>query len=472
MTRWEAAAFRPLELFSKHVAHRVWDRRESRARLRELAHLEKLQREPLERKRARQWDRLRELVIYAHKKCEFYHWRSRGVPWLRSPEDFRRLPILTKEDVRRNKDRLISGDFGRAGLVAAKTGGSTGVSLQVYCDAACREKRNAAAILCDRWAGWDLGRARGALWGNPPARDTFKKRWRNILLDRLLYLDTVEMTEEAMAAFLRDARDSGVRFLYGHAHSLYILARYFESAPLPGLRIEGIISTSMSLLPPEREVIERAFACRVTDRYGCEEVGLIACECEEARGLHVNADHLFVEFLKPDGRPAGPGEEGRIVVTDLMNRGMPMLRYEVGDMAVTSDRSCPCGRSWPLIERVTGRTADFLVRADGSLAAGVSLVERTLTAIPGLAQLQIVQDVPGAVRLNVVPDDQYGPAAEKRLVQEIKRVLGPEMRVAVNRRPRLDQERNGKYRFAICRVPSAYQPMSGAASKPKQAVTP
>ncbi|MBI4395604.1 MAG: phenylacetate--CoA ligase family protein [Elusimicrobia bacterium] len=342
-------------------------------------------------------------------------------------------------------------------LIRTKTGGSTGVSLELFFDKRCQEVRNAAALWSNRWSGWDLGDPVGALWGNPPAAKTVKQRLRSALLDRWIYLDTVNLSDQSMADFARRLARDRIRFLFGHAHSLYVFAGHIAARPVRGLRVRGIISTSMMLLPSERRTIERVFGCRVLNRYGCEEAGLIASECERGEGMHLNTEHLFIEFLREDGSPAAPGEEGDIVVTDLVNRAMPLIRYRVGDRGVLSARRCACGRGLPLMEKLSGRTADFLVAGDGRLVAGVSLVERTLTAIPGLEQLQIIQESPAEVRLNVVPDARYGPVSESRLLQEMRDVLGRDMRFSVRIVSRLERERNGKRRFSICRVGSAYQ---------------
>src|SRR5262249_8028755 len=151
-----------------------------------------------------------------------------------------------------------------------------------------------------------------------------------------------------------------------------------------GYRPRGIITSAMVLHNWQRRVIEEVFACRVTNRYGCEEVSLIACECERHEGLHVNADNLLVEVLR-DGRPAAPGEPGSVVVTDLSNRAMPLLRYQVGDVAVATDRLCPCGRGLPLLERIEGREADYVVTPSGRLISGISLTENFAVQVPGLA---------------------------------------------------------------------------------------
>src|SRR5207245_4107256 len=118
--------------------------------------------------------------------------------------------------------------------------------------------------------------------------------------------------------------------IFGHAHSVYLLAKFVQGHGLPGIRPRGIITSAMVLHDWQRRVIEEVFACPVTNRYGCEEVSLIACECEQHQGLHINSDSVFVEIVR-DGQPAAPGQAGHVVVTDLTNRAMRLSRYQVGD---------------------------------------------------------------------------------------------------------------------------------------------
>jgi phenylacetate-CoA ligase len=208
----------------------------------------------------------------------------------------------------------------------------------------------------------------------------------------------------------------------------------------------------MMLVAHERALIEEVFSCRVTDRYGCEEVGLIGCECERHEGMHLDIEHLYIEFLREDGSAAAAGEEGAIVLTDLYNRGMPFIRYRIEDVGVWTQRRCSCGRGLPLMERVTGRVADYLKRRDGSLVAGVSLVERTLTAITGIEQLQIVQPSREEIVLNVVRAADFSAASEEALLAEFRGVFGEGITFRTQFLERMPQERSGKYRFSICQV--------------------
>src|SRR5262249_46895959 len=214
------------------------------------------------------------------------------------------------------------------------------------------------------------------VWGNPEyLKRGWRGRLRNALLERATYLDTLKMDTSAMDRFAQTLLRRQPTLIFGHAHSVYLFAEYVRFAGIRGIRPQGIITTAMVLHSWQRRAIEEVFACRVTNRYGCEEVSLIACECEKQAGLHINADGVYVEVLR-DGRPARPGEAGSLVITDLTNRAMPILRYQVGDVGVLSERRCPCGRGLPLLERLEGPEADYVLTGAGEPLSGVAPTEK------------------------------------------------------------------------------------------------
>ncbi|HAO93321.1 MAG: adenylyltransferase [Deltaproteobacteria bacterium GWC2_56_8] len=442
--------------FSKNLFHPLWDLKDHSVRLQTLKALEGTQWMGRAELMRVQFARAQEIIRYAYENCAYYRasFDSAGVrpEDIRTGADIRRIPILTKKEIRENAGGLVSGRYRKEDLVSAKTGGSTGKSLTLYFDADCQEMRNAAAIRSDRWANWELGDKKAALWGNPPLADTLKKVLRNALVDRVIYLDTLNLNRKSMSDFVDIYKRYKPTVIFGHSHSLYIFAGFLRDNRISDLKPKGIISTSMMLMPHEREVIEEVFGCAVTNRYGCEEVGLISCECERHNGMHLNIDHLLVEFIKDDGAPAGEQEEGAIVVTDLINRGMPLIRYRIEDVGVYTERSCECGRGLPLMERVAGRVADFLLKKDGSMVAGVSLVERTLTAIKGLEQMQIVQDTVESITIKLVRGADFSEESALELSDEFRRVFG-DIEIRIEYVDSIPQERSGKYRFSICRVP-------------------
>jgi phenylacetate-CoA ligase len=368
------------------------------------------------------------------------------------PADLVKLPILSKTDVRLNSDNMFSRGFQKDQLHRAKTGGSTGRALDLYFTEECSELRNACARRHDCWAGWNPGEPIAACWGNPKYPKTIKDKLKFNLLQPYIYLDTMHVDEASIRKFLDQWRKIKPTLLYGHAHSIYQLAESIKKLEIDPPHPKGILSTSMMLIPSERKGIEAVFGLKVTDRYGCEEVSLIASECEKHHGMHLNTEHLVIEFLRDDGTPVAPGEPGRIVVTDLMNKAMPLIRYAVEDIGVPSDRICTCGRGLPLMEHVTGRVADFLLKTDGSKVAGVSLIENTLTAFTGIDQMQIIQEDLKRIILKIVPGIGYGPQEKKRLLDYLHYVFGLQVNIELEEVSTVFPEPSGKYRFSICKV--------------------
>jgi phenylacetate-CoA ligase len=435
----------------------AWDLYERSGRLRELRRLRRTQWDAPGVVRARQERALCAAVRHAAATCAFYResWRAAGVDpaGVRTLADLRALPIVTKDDIRQRGDDLISSSYRKQDLRLAKTGGSTGVSLQVYCDEPAIQQRAAAALRADEWSGWRLGQPMAAVWGNPPPLTTWKSRLRATLKERIIYLDTMRIDRPALDRFLAEWEQLRPGLLFGHAHSLFILAEYLRDTGRQ-LRPSGIVATSMMLLESERRVIEAVCGVPVTNRYGCEEVSLIACECERHTGLHLNADHVITEFLRDDDTPCAPGEDGRLVVTELINRGQPLIRYELGDRGVPASGLCPCGRGLPLMERVTGRTADFLRAEGGYRVQGISIIENTLTKLSGIRQMQIVQEEPLRLRVHLVPGPGWGDDVAADLTATLRGILGQGMAIDLVPGERIPQEKNGKYRFTICRLPA------------------
>ncbi len=459
-----------LSWLSKNIFYPLWDLKERSIKLSILKELQKSQWLSEDELRQRQWERIKIILNYAYGNCEYYHQKFNRLQLkpheIYKQEDLRKIPLLLKKDIQNHEDALTSKLYHKENLLPTKTGGSTGTSLKIYVDKQCMEMRNAAALRSDKWANWDLGDVRAAIWGNPPKADTIKKKIRSALYDRIVYLDTMDLNEKSMTEFIDVYRKYKPPIIFGHSHSIYIFARFLETEGIRDLKPKGIISTSMMLLDHERKFIERIFQCKVTNRYGCEEVGLIASECERHEGMHLNIDHLYIEFIKDDGSPAKPGEEGSIVVTDLINKGMPLIRYKVEDVGVPTDRRCSCGRGLPLLEKVTGRVADFLVKKDGSLVAGVSLIERTLTAIKGIEQMQIVQNAINEIILNVVNSNDYTNDSEHLLRAEFQNVFGKNTSIIIKYIDRIPQGHSGKYRFSICNVKTFYNPLYPAKNSP------
>ncbi len=415
---------------------------------------------------ARQWGRARDLVRYAFDNVPFYRRSLSQVgvdpAQLRGWDDFARIPLLTKAAIRANGPELIAEGLDRSTLWHRRTSGSTGVSLDIWVDEASAQWKRACTLRCDEWSGWRFGEPVAVVWGNwDYLKHSWRGRLRNRILERQRLLDMLKMDEPTMTRYTAELKRRPPSLIIGLAHSVYLLAEFVRRRGLGPIRPKGVITSAMILHDWQRNAIEEVFACEVTNRYGCEEVSLIACECDRHEGLHVNTDGVHVEVLR-DGRPAGPGEPGSVVVTDLTNRAMPIIRYQIGDVAVRAGRACSCGRPMPMLERVEGRDADYVTTPDGELVSGIALTEDFAMRVPGIAQLQIVQERLDRFRFRVVRGDDFGPASIDRIAGLVTERFGPTSSYECEYVDEIPQEPSGKYRFCISRVPNRFSNPSRA----------
>lgn len=445
----------------KNVIIPLWVWKDGSPRLDYLREMEYTQYFDTTRLRELQLVRLQETIRYAYEEVPLY--RKRFDEYGIRPEDVKdfgdlaRLPLLTKRDLRKHPEGFIADSMmAQRHLTPFKTGGSTGKAVTVYYDFESLERGVGSGLRGFKWAGWNLGEPMGRIWGNPPIARTIKERLRNLFIEPQIWLDTMRIDKESVNGFVKEWKSVKPTMLHGHAHSIYIFAEYCRKLGMDDIRPKGIISTSMMLIPAERRVIEDVFCCAVTDYYGSEEVGLIASECERHNGMHINMENNLIEIVDGAGQPVVPGQEGAIVITNLINKAMPLIRYKIEDVGVISGMTCPCGRGLTILEEIRGRSADFLVRRDGSLVAGVSLVERTLTAFPGIDQMQIVQEDADNITLNIVQGAGYSSATERQLREEFTGVFGSSINLIFNYVASIAPEKNGKFRFSISKIENLY----------------
>jgi phenylacetate-CoA ligase len=438
------------------LAYILWDTKEGGLRLSEFDRLKKFDRMPGAQTSQLQTQKLDKLIKHAGKTTEWYRKiiasKKIDIALPINIADLAFFPVTTKLDIRENTEQFLSSSYTRDSLNTAKTGGSTGVSLNLFFDEPCQQLRNAAQMYADNLAGWNIGDRVAAVWGNPPIARSLKEKLRSYLLERTIYLDTMDLNSTSMMAFVKLWQAFSPEVIFGHSHSIYILAQFLLKNNIQNVRPKGIVATSMMLVEHERIIIEQAFSCKVTNRYGCEEVGLIAVECEQHQGMHINNAHLIVECLDGNDQPVKSGEPGKLVITDLNNYAMPLIRYRVEDVGILSERQCSCGRTSPLLERLEGRVADFLKKADGGQVAGVSLVERTLTKIPGIEQMQLVQEQLHEIHINRVKGKEYNEQTDQLLINELKLVFDADVALIINDVTSIAQEKSGKYRFSICKI--------------------
>jgi phenylacetate-CoA ligase len=398
-----------------------------------------------------QMRRLRQQLIDAYRYVPFYRHRmtQAGLTPLdiHTHEDLRLLPVLTKRDIQDHQDLLVSSNVPPNKRQQNQTGGSTGSPLQFLVDVERFDSRMASTVRHNSWAGLRIGDWYAHPWGSRfDVGDTPDPNpaWRQKFLYRNLSLHTAAVSEEAMMRFVEVLRRYRPKYMVAYAQSAVLFAEFCTANNIHDISFESMIVSAEMLLPGKRAILEETFRGKVFDRYGCREVSVIASECEYHSGLHVNADALIVEVEPAPNLPAGMG---RVLVTDLLNRSMPLIRYEIGDLAsLDTDMHCPCGRSLPLIGKIQGRTSDFLRLPSGRMIAGPSLA--LLAAdMRDVRQVQFIQRDPANVTLKVVAGNGYSQRTEEELRRRMLPYLEQESSLTIVTADSIPSEPSGKYRF-------------------------
>ena len=412
-----------------------------------------------ERLREEQESALGALLRYATERVPYYRRAAAEAglePAALTARDLDRLPLLHKTDLVSHAGDLLAPQL--PGTTSWKTtGGSTGEPVRVRKNRSALAAEQAASWRSYGWYGIQPGDRQARFWGVAFSR---RARWRYRAIDFVLNrrrFSAFGFGRDELRAYFDELAGFRPAWVYGYASMLEAFASFCaaEDLPLAALGVRAVVSTSEALGPEARERIGAAFGAPVFDEYGCGEVGPILYECEQG-SLHLMAENLFVE-LAPDPTPSEP-EARRLILTDLHNRAMPLIRYDVADRVVPAP-PCGCGRGLTPFRRVFGRAYDFIPAADGARFHGeffLYLLEAARDRGIPIRQAQFVEAAPGSVEIRIVPapgyDDEMGRALAQELAARSEGRLRAEARV-VDEIPR---ERSGKIR--LIRAKSATAP--------------
>ena len=361
------------------------------------------------------------------------------------------LPLLTKSDVRAHLNALKT--QGPSSLVRYNTGGSSGEPLIFYMGKGRKSHDVAAKWRATRWWGVDIGDPELVVWGSPVelgAQDRIRRLRDGLMRSHLL--PAFEMSSHNLAQFVKTICSAPPAMLFGYPSSLALIAQHARHVgqDMTQLGIKVVFVTSEKLYDTQRTLISEVFGCPVANGYGARDAGFIAHECPSG-SLHISAEDIIVETVRPDGTPSAPGEAGEIVVTHLATSDFPFVRYRTGDIGVLSDVPCACGRGLPVLKEIQGRSTDFVVAQNGTVMHGLALIY-TVRDLPGVESFKIEQVTRLHTVVKVVAGPEFGVAQEARIVRDFKSRLGEAVHVQVVRVSELGNEASGKFRYVVSHV--------------------
>jgi phenylacetate-CoA ligase len=401
---------------------------------------------------AAQLGRLRAILRFCEERVPLYRERFRraGVRArdLQSLADLALFPFTTREEIVEAYPDQLCYRAPRPGDVVFRTSGTSGLFMEIAYSAAAHDALDAIYLRALMATGYRPWQRIAYFWWSAEERP-------RTLYERLglMHKDFLPL-EPDPAPQLARLRALSPRFIYSFPSAMTQIAKLVEREGRGDLRPEGVICHGELLLPEDRREIARAFGCPVWNQYGAQEFNRLAWDCSEHDALHVDADSVRIEVVVGD-RPAMPGEEGELVVTGLLNRLMPLVRYRIGDLGRLVPGPCRCGRGLPRIELTEGRKDDVVVLRDGR-RVGPRVLAPRIEDVPGFSQYRLVQHTADRFELRVVVDAPPEDL-DARLSRVLRDTLGP-VHLDVRRVESIALNRRGKLRKIVSEVSGVEAP--------------
>ncbi len=410
-----------------------------------------------------QHDKLQKLIWHAYEHVPYYR-KSFDAVGVR-PQDIRdindlvKIPFLTKETLKKSDTSFfLSDNHNPNNVVRIATSGSTGVPLHVYADRTQLEYRYAAVLRNWHWTGYKFGDKQIRLWHQTigMTEEQIKMEWLDSFLMRREFLPVFEMDRNRLFQFMEKIRKYGPTMMDGYAEAFNLLSRFIKSNNISDIEVPIIISSAQMLPDHVRELIREQFHAEVFDRYGAREFSTIAHECEYHNGYHVNAENLIVEILK-DEKPVRPKEMGEVVITDLNNFSMPLIRYRIGDLSCVLEGECRCGRGLPRIGKIMGRTQGVIVGTNKKFMVGSFFLHLLKDYENEIERFQIVQRKYGEIIFKLIPGRKYNNNIVHLIENQFRDWLGEDMEITTVIVDQIPMVKTGKYTVCISELPIDFQ---------------
>ncbi len=409
--------------------------------------------------------RLKKLLQHAYLTVPYYKrtFESVGLKpnQIKSVADLYKVPLLSKQDVRENVHFAMFSDLhNKKEMHRINTSGSTGEPFVCYADKFQLEMRFATTLRALEMSGWQFGDRQLRLWHQTLGMNrlqAFKERVDAWFMRRH-FVPAFEMSEDSLRGLMRTIEKKKPVLVDGYAESLNFIA--MASNSVSRHKPKAVMSSAQQLTDSTRVQIEKQFGAKVLDKYGSREFSGIAYQCLESEHHHVQDESYILEILV-DGRPAKVGEVGEIVITDLNNFSMPLIRYRIGDMAIAVEQEdCSCGRPHSLIGAISGRTQALILCSNGVWLPGTFFAHFFKDFDFAVKHYQIVQEVYDSFTLKVVPTSQFSDQVGDKLLAQLRKYTGIEQIIELELVTEIPLLKTGKRTPVVSRIPLEFQKVS------------
>lgn len=397
--------------------------------------------------------KLRALLDFAYEHVPYYHrvFDEIGL----KPEDIHstlelsKLPILTKEIIWK-EGKNMHADVALNDVKAGSTSGSTGKSLVFLKNAEAREIERALMTRYRRNGGVDESQFAINIWGSHSfsTKERLKREFVSWLLNEKNY-NSYDLSEDNVAQIIKKLQSGKVHYLRGYTSAVFYVAQVMNKQQIQ-VEVPFISVTAEQLYDFQRAEIEKAMGPNIFNQYGCGECGALAMECSAHEGLHHAFEHSILEVLDDENNPT---KHGRVILTNLDNYAMPLIRYENGDIVTLAEKGCSCRRHSQLIAHIDGRKYDILEGEPGHFAHGGffddCILKVDLMNKYNIRQMRIVQKEQTMFCLQYVAEKEIESVDQQILTDDYRLMLGKSVQLLFERRDEIQSAASGKRHFVI-----------------------
>lgn len=383
-----------------------------------------------------QESKLKAILLHAYKNVPYYTKAFTNIGLFNNNnivqlEKFYKIPVLTKNMIRINFEELISEDLKKRKWYYNTSGGSTGEPVRFIQDKEYQDWDIASTIFIKTFGNQDIGDKEIRLWGSErdilEGQERLSVRIRNWLYNRTEF-NAFRMSEKDMFGFVERWNKIKPTWIEAYAQSMYEFARFIKEKRLEIYTPKGILTSAGTLYEKMRSLIEDVFNCRVFNRYGSRECGNMAFSCDKSNLLHINSWNHYIEILNNNLEYSKPGEYGKMYVTNLNNYSMPLIRYDIGDIAEPGTiKECACKRSIPILGKIEGREMAVFKTTSGNIVPGEFFIHFIGVVFNKgyISKFQVIQKRIDLIIIKVIITNKaLFEKSRKTIEQSIKKVMG------------------------------------------------
>jgi phenylacetate-CoA ligase len=331
-------------------------------------------------------DLIKSISIHSEYYKNIFNKYSLNPKDFKSIDDLKKLPILTKDVIKSQRNKLISSDPYTTDYITRTSGGTTGEPIQIEVDKQCRINELYFYYRGLQWMGWKPGHPMvkffgGSLSGSnsPTLKNKIKK-----YVSGEIFLPAFNLNKNTANEYLDTIKSLGPCYLQGYVSSIYTLALLTRELNYKGLKILGAFTTAEQLPIEQADFINEVFGCEVKGFYGCAEINCLGFQLETHGDYRTPEEIVCIETAKHPELEIN----NAFLISSLFNKRMPLLRYLNGDSGIIGVKN-----DQTVIQELSGRSADmFVSKSKGLISSIVATQTMQITGLTNkIKRYQLVQ---------------------------------------------------------------------------------